>query len=276
MFWLILNGFRVICLEAVLSEVLQSDRKLAQGIVAMDLDGIGAAIASGAKAHMTPMAGVSWAFLPLALGMNKPGGLGEAMSDKARACVRALIDGGAPVKGLAHLVGAGVQFEREDFNYFLDNWLWRDANEIRLVAKRVLGNDEVMAMLAETGHIDPMEVAYDDVSIFEHVCKHDMYRSVAALGLAGADINAWVGSGDDRMSAIESAASMGHVMTVNALITSGAYYDEHKLIERMRPHGEAKVTLMRECVLGFEHDQPVIPADLAVKVKSLSGESLAI
>mgnify|MGYP001351671413 CR=1 FL=1 len=259
-----------------MSGVADIDRDLAQSIVKRDVDGIRSCISNGAKAHMSAIKGISWAFLPLALDIRDQGGGATSVSPKSRACVRALIDGGAPVKGLAHLVGAGVDFDREDFNYFLDNWLWRDADEIRMVAKRVLADDDLMAMLAETGHLDPSEILYDDVSMFEHLCKDDMHKSIYALGLAGADVNSWVGSGEGRMSAVEYAASHGNVMTVNALVTAGAYYDEHKLVERMSPFGDKKVALMRECILGFEHDQPVFQADLKAKLDAIASVEVAL
>jgi hypothetical protein len=256
-----------------MTEYSDFDRSLAKSILALDKAGISSALEQGAQAHKSPFKGVSWAMIPVCVSMHntQPS---EAMTDDVRAMVRNLIGAGAPTTGLSRLVGSGVHFSDGDMSYFLDNWLWKDSEEVKLVAKKMLDRDDILCQLVETGHVAAADLTEDGVTMFEAMVRGDLHRSVNALGMAGADINASIVVDGQSMPAIEAAAQLGNLTTLNALINSGAFYDEANVLLKAERHGSEKVAIALACIRGFEQSEPLTSADVTKKLSAIKSPAM--
>ena len=256
-----------------MTEYSDLDRALAKAILALDGAGISQALTDGAQAHKVPFKGVSWAMIPLCVSMRNTEPQG-AMTDGVRSMVRDLIGAGAPTTGLSRLVGSGVHFSDADMAYFLDNWLWKDSEEVKLVAKKMLDRDAILYQLVETGHVDAADKMDDGSTIFEAMVLKDLHRSVNALGMAGADINAMMTVDGQSMPAVEAAAQLGNLAALNALINSGAFYDEANIMSKMERHGSDRSAIAFACIRGFEQSEPLSGEDVIKKIAAIKSPAL--
>ncbi len=247
----------------------QADFSLARAVLSSDVEGVRRAVENGASAYQVPYLGISWAFVPLLASLRRNG----AVSDASKHCMRAVIDAGAPVKGVAQVVGSGVVFSKDDLNYFLDNWLWRDAQEIGELAKRMFVSDELLCALVETGHV-PLDVElYGGKGYLSVACELGHFRSVRAMGLQGGDVNAMSGHlGPDglELTLLEAAVSRGDLMVANALISCAASFSEERIFSLAAVHGDGFSELLKDCVRAFERGSAVDASELLAKLPERS------
>lgn len=245
-----------------------ADIRLAQALLRLDESGVEQALADGASAYREPFNGLSWAFIPVCLKAKQDGMEASWQGDAVR-LVRRLLQAGAPTTGLHRLAGAGVPFSKQDYEFFLDNWLWRDSSETTALATRLMHQDDVLSMMIASGSVDTGVVLPNGVPLLEHICFNDMYRSVAAMGVVGVDVNCVVDFGGEPVTLIEAVASKGFPMTVNALLLAGAYYDRDNLIARGKGYSLQMAALVERCVRRFEAGEPIEPDDLWNQAKTM-------
>lgn len=252
-------------MNSSIAVMTDADLSLARAVLSSDARGVRAAVDAGATAHQSPFMGISWAFVPLLSSLREAG----SVTDAAKLCMRSVIDAGAPVKGVAQVVGSGVRFSKDDLNYFLDNWLWRDAEEIGELAKRVFGQDELLCALVETGHVSAETQLYGGKSYLAVACELGHYRSVRAMGLQGGDVNATSpqSSPDGQpMTLLEAAVTKGDAMVANALISCGAFFSEDRLLALASVHGEGFSELIKDCARSFERGTAIDAQDLLARL----------
>ena len=247
------------------TEYSPSDRALGRAILQLDAAGVSAALESGATAHKVPFRQISWALLPVCVSLQQRAAE-EAVTEDVQTMVRTLIREGAPTTGLSHLVGAGVRFSRGDMNFFLDNWLWRDADEVKRVVQLMGDDEETVRALIETGHV-PLDLVMPSGSpILQHVLERDLAAAVDALCGLGADPNLTVShSSLGDVSAIEAAVHDGRLRSAMALLATGAFYDGERLARLAATHSEEAAAVVADCVGAFEADQVRSFADLVAR-----------
>lgn len=243
-------------------EYSPNDRALARAILQLDAAGVSAALEGGAAAHKTPFRQISWALLPVCVSLQQRP-VEEAVTEDVQTMVRTLIREGAPTTGLSHLVGAGVRFSRGDMSFFLDNWLWRDADEVKRVVQLLGDDEETVRALIETGHVPMDLVMPSGQPILQHALDRDMASAVDALCGLGADPNVTVSHASlGKVPAIEAAAHDGRLRTAMALLVSGAFYDGARLAQLASTYSEEAGKVVTDCVGAFETDQARSFSDL--------------
>lgn len=246
------------------TEYSPSDRALGRAILRLDAAGVSAALESGATAHKAPFRQISWALLPVCVSLQQRAAE-EAVTEDVQTMVRTLIREGAPTTGLSHLVGAGVRFSRGDMSFFLDNWLWRDADEVKRVVQLLGDDEEAVRALIETGHVPLDLLMPSGQTILQYALVRDMASAVDALCGLGADPNVKVTHSLGEVPAIEAAVHDGRLRTAMALLASGAFYDGARLAQLASTHSLEAVQAITDCVGAFETDQARSVSDLVAR-----------